>query len=272
MPSTNSSTPNLLVDDPRPGIRRLTLNRPDKRNALDNSLRSALFEALRQSDMDDGVHVTILRGAGPCFSSGYDLGSDLSADRPTYTPSGDGSWSRQVTEGWLSLWDLAKPVIAQVHGYAMAGGSELAAACDLVYLADDATISHPVLRVAGTPDFAVHPWLVGLRNAMEMALTGASVTANEAVRAGFANRAFPADHLDDAVLAIAERMTEVPTELLQLNKRWVYRAMEAMGARTAIRAATDLGALAQKAPGVQRNLADLRNRIRGAVSGDPLSH
>ena len=272
VPPTDASTSNLLVDDPRPGVRRLTLNRPEKRNALDNTLRSELFDALRESDMNGEVHVTILRGAGPCFSSGYDLGSDLSADRPNYTAGGDGSWSRQVTEGWLSLWDLAKPVIAQIHGYAMAGGSELAAACDLVYLADDATISHPVLRVAGTPDFAVHPWLVGLRNAMEMALTGESVTASEAVRVGYANRAFPADHLDDAVLAIAERMAEVPTELLQLNKRWIYRAMEAMGARTAIRAATDLGALAQKAPGVQQNLADLRNRIRGAVSGNPPGH
>ncbi|MEC8998971.1 MAG: enoyl-CoA hydratase-related protein [Actinomycetota bacterium] len=260
--------PILRVDNPRPGVRRLTLNRPEKRNALDNELRTALFDALRDADVDDAVHVTVLRGAGPCFSSGYDLDSDLSADRPSYTPAGEGSWPRQATEGWLSLWDLAKPVIAQVHGYAMAGGSELAAACDLVYLADDATISHPVLRVAGTPDFAVHPWLVGLRNAMEMVLTGDAVTADEAVRAGYANRTFPAEELDEAVLAVAERMAGIPHELLQLNKRWVYRAMDAMGARTAIRSAVDLGSLAQKAPGVQRNLADLRDRIRGAAAGD----
>ena len=267
-PPQDDAGPNLLVDEPRPGVRRLTLNRPEKRNALDNALRTALFDALRAADVDDAVHVTILRGAGPCFSSGYDLGSDLSADRPTYTAHGDGSWPRQATEGWLSLWDLAKPVIAQVHGYAMAGGSELAAACDLVYLADDATISHPVLRVAGTPDFAVHPWLVGLRNAMEMVLTGDAVTADEAVRVGYANRAYPAAELDDAVLITAERMAAIPHELLQLNKRWVYRAMDAMGARTAIRSAVDLGSLAQKAPGVQANLADLRSRIRGAAAGD----
>jgi len=267
-PPQDDAGPNLLVDEPRPGVRRLTLNRPEKRNALDNALRTALFDALRAADVDDAVHVTILRGAGPCFSSGYDLGSDLSADRPTYTAHGDGSWPRQATEGWLSLWDLAKPVIAQVHGYAMAGGSELAAACDLVYLADDATISHPVLRVAGTPDFAVHPWLVGLRNALEMVLTGDAVTADEAVRVGYANRAYPAAELDDAVLITAERMAAIPHELLQLNKRWVYRAMDAMGARTAIRSAVDLGSLAQKAPGVQANLADLRSRIRGAAAGD----
>ena len=97
----------LLVDDPRPGVRRLTLNRPEKRNALNNALRGALFAALQEADRDNAVHVTILRGAGPCFSSGYDLGSDLSADRPSYTPGGDGGWARHVTDGWLSLWDLA---------------------------------------------------------------------------------------------------------------------------------------------------------------------
>ena len=101
----------------------------------------------------------------------------------------------------------------------MAGGPELAAACDLVYLANDATISHPVLRVAGTPDFAIHPWLVGLRNSLEMVLTGDPVDAAEAVRVGYANRAFPATELDEAVLAVAERMASIPHELLQLNKR-----------------------------------------------------
>ena len=256
----------LLVDDPRPGVRRLTLNRPDRRNAMDNALRGALFDALREADRDDAVHLSVIRGAGTCFSSGYDLGSNLSADRPSYTAGGAGSWARQVTDGWLSLWDLAKPVIAQVHGYAMAGGSELAAACDLVYLADDATISHPVLRVAGTPDFAVHPWLVGLRNAMEMVLTGDAVDAAEAVRVGYANRMFPADELDERVLDIAERIAGVPHELLALNKRWVYRAMDAMGARTAIRAAPDLGGLARHVPAIRENLEGLSSRVRDAAA------
>ncbi|MDG2427348.1 MAG: enoyl-CoA hydratase-related protein [Acidimicrobiales bacterium] len=259
---------NLLVDDPRPGIRRLTLNRPEKRNALDNELRGALLAALRDADYDDEVHVTILRGSGPCFSSGYDLSSDLKANRPSYTAGGDGGWPRHVTDGWLSLWDLAKPVIAQVHGYAMAGGSELAAACDLVYLADDATISHPVLRVAGPPDFAFHPWLVGVRNAMETVLTGDAMDAAEAVRTGYANRLYPPHDLEKSVLTIAERIAGVPHELLQLNKRWVYRAAEAMGARASIRAATDIGALSPHIPAVQQNLDDLRNQIRGASRND----
>jgi enoyl-CoA hydratase/carnithine racemase len=122
----------LLVDDPAPRVRRLTLNRPEKRNAISNELRGALYDALHAADRDPEVGVSIIRGAGLCFSSGYDLKSNLSEGRPFYTSPGDGTWSRHVTDGWSQLWDLAKPVIAQVHGYAMAGGTELAAACDLV--------------------------------------------------------------------------------------------------------------------------------------------
>jgi enoyl-CoA hydratase len=235
----------ILVDDPAPRVRRITLNRPEKRNALSNALRGQLLAALQEADLDPEVGVSIIRGAGPCFSSGYDLKSDLAADRPYYTaeiPGGAGSWARHVTQGYLSIWDLAKPVIAQVHGYAMAGATELAAACDLVYIASDATISHPVVRVAGTPDFGFHPWLVGMRNAMEMVLTGDPVSGEEAVRMGYANRAFPAEELEERVLAIASRIASVPVQLSMLNKRWVHSAMEVMGARAAIRAVPDLQA------------------------------
>ncbi len=179
-------------------MRRITLNRPEKRNAINNGMRAELFVALEAADVDDAMHVTIVRGAGPCFSSGYDLKRAATDERPYYTAGGDGSWSRHVTEGWVHIWDLAKPVIAQVHGYAMAGGTELVAACDLVYVAHDATFSYPVVRVISPPDFQYHPWLVGMRNAMELVLTGDPITGDDAVRMGLANRAFPAEELDDA--------------------------------------------------------------------------
>jgi len=253
---TDASTYEFIaIDDPAAGVRRITLNRPEKRNAINNGMRAELFTALEDADVDGTVHVTIVRGAGQCFSSGYDLKRAADDERPYYTAGGDGSWSRHVTEGWVRIWDLAKPVIAQVHGYAMAGGTELAAACDLVYVAHDATFSYPVVRVISPPDFQYHPWLVGMRNAMELVLTGDPVTGDDAVRMGLANRAFDAEELDARVVAIAERIAGVPAELLQINKRSVHRAMEIMGIRTGLRAGSELQGLASKLPAVQALLA-----------------
>ncbi|HEY7039449.1 MAG TPA: enoyl-CoA hydratase-related protein, partial [Methylomirabilota bacterium] len=234
----------LLLDDPLPGVRRLTLNRPEKRNALSNELRGAILAALREADADPAVKVSIMRGAGPCFSSGYDLSADNSVGQPFYSPGGPGQWARHVVESWFAIWDLAKPVIAQVHGYCLAGGSELAACCDLVYVAEDARIGYPPTRLMSPPDNQFHPWLMGLRTAMEMFLTGDAISGTEAAAKGFANRAVPAAELERTVLGVAERVALVPTELTQINKRAVHRAMEIMGLRAAIRAGTELQALA----------------------------
>ncbi len=238
------STSVLLTDEPLSGVRRLTLNRPEKRNALNNELRGAILAALRAADADPSVKVSIMRGAGPCFSSGYDLSADNSVDQPFYSPGGPGQWARHVVEGWFTIWDLAKPVIAQVHGYCLAGGSELAACCDLVYVAEDARIGYPPTRLMSPPDNQFHPWLMGMRTAMEMFLTGDAISGTEAAAKGFANRAVAAAELDKTVLAVAERIALVPTELAQINKRAVHRAMEIMGLRAAIRAGTELQALA----------------------------
>jgi len=233
-----------LLDDPLPGVRRLTLNRPEKRNALNNELRGAILDALKAADADPSVRVSILRGAGPAFSSGYDLSADNSVGQPYYSPGGPGQWARHVVDGWFTIWDLAKPVIAQVHGYCLAGGSELAACCDLVYVAEDARIGYPPTRLMSPPDNQFHPWLMGMRAAMEMFLTGDAITGTEAAARGFANRAVAAAALERTVLGIAERIALVPTELSQINKRAVHRAMEIMGLRAAIRAGTELQALA----------------------------
>lgn len=234
----------LLHDDPRPGVRRLTLNRPEKRNALDNELRGAILDALKAADADASVRVSVLRGAGPAFSSGYDLSADNSVNQPYYSPGGPGQWARHVVDGWFTIWDLAKPVIAQVHGYCLAGGSELAACCDLVYVAEDARIGYPPTRLMSPPDNQFHPWLMGMRTAMEMFLTGDAITGTEAAARGFANRAVASTELERTVLGVAERIALVPTELTQINKRSVHRAMEIMGLRAAIRAGTELQALA----------------------------
>ena len=156
----------VLIDDPAPHVRRITLNRPEKRNALNHALRGAILEALRAGDQDPDVRVQIVRGAGTSFSSGYELGGGNEGQAfPWYTPGGDGHWPRHVTQGWMSIWELGKPVIAQVHGYCLAGGSELATGCDLVYCADDAKIGYPAVRF-GVPDMHFHAWFMGMRIAL----------------------------------------------------------------------------------------------------------
>jgi enoyl-CoA hydratase len=235
----------ILVDTPAEHVKRITLNRPEKRNAISTPLRVELLDALRAHDNDPDAHITIVRGAGPCFSSGYDMGGGPMMDgSPFYSAPGDGQWARQANDTWFSVWDLAKPVIAQIHGYAMAGGTELASACDLVYVAEDAQISYPVVRVLSPPDWQYHTVLLGMRRAMELMLTGDPITGIEAAQIGFANRAFPADRLDDEVLRIAGRIAGVPADLTQINKRVVHRAFDVWGARAAIRAGTELQALA----------------------------
>ncbi|HYM30140.1 MAG TPA: enoyl-CoA hydratase-related protein, partial [Candidatus Cybelea sp.] len=169
---------------------------------------------------------------------------DNRVDQPYYTPGGPGQWARHVIEGSFRIWDMAKPVIAQVHGYCLAGGSELATACDLVYVAEDAQIGYPPVRLMSPPDMQFHPWLMGLRDAMEMMLTGDSISGADAVRKGFANRAWPAVELEARVLDMAERVAKIPTELQQINKRAMHRAMDIMGLRAAIRAGTEIQALA----------------------------
>ncbi|MBV9952510.1 MAG: enoyl-CoA hydratase/isomerase family protein [Acidimicrobiia bacterium] len=255
----------ILVDSPAEHIRRITLNRPAKRNAISTPLRVALLEQLRTHDHDPDVRVTIIRGAGPCFSAGYDLSEPLMEGSPFYSAPGDGEWARQANDTWFSVWDLAKPVIAQIHGYAIAGATELASACDLVYIADDAFISYPIVRVASPPDFQYHTVLLGLRHSLELMLTGDRIDGAEATRIGFANRAYPADRLEDEVLAIAGRVAGIPSDLAQINKRSVHRAFDVWGARAAIRAGTELQALAshtETAAAFRENALEMAKRAQ----------
>ncbi|HTO72041.1 MAG TPA: enoyl-CoA hydratase-related protein [Myxococcota bacterium] len=256
----------LLVDEPLPGVRRLTLNRPEKRNALSNALRAELYAALDAADADETVRVTIIRGAGKCFSAGYDLGSDNRTAQPWHTAGGDGNWPRHVVEGHFRVWDLRKPVIAQVHGYCLAGGSELATSCDLVYVADDAQVGYPPVRLMSPPDMQYHPWLVGMRNAMELMLTGDAISGVEAARMGFANRSFPAAELEARVLEIAERVAKIPTDLQQLNKRSVHRAMEIMGMRAALRAGTEIQALGFHTRAAREYMANFAKGVTHALN------
>jgi enoyl-CoA hydratase/carnithine racemase len=261
----------VLADDPRPGIRRLTLNRPEKRNAMSNELRVRLFELLRDADGDNEVRVIIIRGSGKAFSAGYDLGrprdtpktlSHHSAIAPVY----DGYWARHVITGWFEMWDYATPIIAQVHGYCLAGGTELATAADLVYVADDAQIGYPPTRLISPPDMMWQPWLLGLRKAMEAVLTGDAMTGTEAAAAGFANKSFPAEELEERVLEIAARVALVPPDIQACNKRAVHRSMEIMGLREGVRAASDIQAVAMRTRSSSAYMRELAVSVTDALT------
>lgn len=256
----------ILVDQPAEGVRRITLNRPDKRNALFHPLRGEILAALREADQDDSVRVSIIRGAGKCFSAGYDLGGgNEGLDMPFFTPGGDGQWPRHVTEGWMSIWDLAKPVIAQVHGYCLAGGSELASGCDLIYVAEDAQIGYPAVRF-GVPDMHFHAWTMGMRKAMEAMLTGDSMSGAEAVRVGWANEALPIEQLDEKVVAVASKIAKLPPDVVQINKRVVHRQMEVMGLRTGIRIGTELCALGVHQESMRAFIAEMKKGLTDALT------
>ena len=256
----------LLIEDPRPGIRRISLNRPEKRNALCNPLREELFNSLEEADSDSEVRVIVLSGAGSCFCAGYDLSYNNKEDMPYHSSKNDGFWPRHVVEGAFKIWDLSTPVIAQVHGYCLAGGTELAASCDLVYVANDVKIGYPVVRSMSPPDNQIFPWLMGMRHAMEMMLTGESIDGETAVKQGFANRSFDLKSLEEEVLKIAEKVAKVPSDLQAINKRAVHRQMEAMGMRTGIRAGTEMQALAMHSKSTQEHLKELSSGLKEALT------
>ncbi len=246
------------------GKARITLNRPEKLNALSMRLQRELNTALWEADNDTRVHVIILRGAGRAFSAGYDLTPMQSPPRreekdEQYTnvyrgmaTLEDDIWQleRQQRER-MAIWDLHKPVIAQVHGYCLAGGTDLALLCDIVVAADDAVIGFPPVRAMGSPVAHMWTYLVGPQWAKYFLLTGDSVTGKQAAEIGLVFKSVPPDALEDEVEALASKMERIDVELLVPNKRIVNVALELMGARTIQRVAAETDGRAHQAPAVR---------------------
>ena len=256
----------LECTEPEPQVRRIYLNRPEKRNALCNPLRKELFYCLEAFDEDPEVKVIIISGKGSCFCAGYDLSYDNSEDLPFYSSKTDGFWPRHVVEGAFKIWDLSTPVIAEVHGYCLAGGTELAASCDLVYVTDNAEIGYPVVRSMSPPDNQFFPWLLGMRNAMEMMLTGETISGEEAAINGFANKSFSEDVISKEVEKIANKIAKVPSDIQAINKRSIHRQMEIMGMRDGIRAGTELQALAMHSRSTRDHLKELSSGLKEALT------
>lgn len=242
------------VDD---GVAMIALNRPEKRNALSQQLLREFDSALEEAERDKSVFAIVVRGEGPSFCAGYDLTPNPEGYESSATPDILPGRTAELPNlrRWLRMQDLPKPVIARVHGYAVAGGCELAMMCDLVVVAEDAKIGYPIMRGTGTPPTLIFPWLAGMRKSKELLFTGAVVSGTEAVELGLANHAVPADELDAAILELTDKMRAVPSDLMTLTKAAINRQYDAMGLRNGLQTGFEMHIIGHHVASVQRFLA-----------------
>jgi enoyl-CoA hydratase len=215
-------------------IARLTLNRPEVMNAIDDDLPRELAAAVARADADAGVHVMVLAGNGPAFCAGYDLSyyaqdgaaHEINQDMP-WDPIKDYQFMWANTQAFMSLFRALKPVICKVHGFAVAGGSDVALCSDLVIMADDAQIGYMPARVWGSPTTAMWVYRLGPERAKRMLFTGDKITGREAAEIGLVMKSVHADTLDREVEALATRMASVPINQLAMQKMVINQAVEA---------------------------------------------
>ena len=225
----------LILRDPTPWGVRLTLNRPDKLNALNGELRDELIAAIADAAAEERVRVIAIAGAGRAFCSGY----DLSEEQPSTALGWRDVLGRDVA-ATLAILHCPKPVIAQVHGYAIAGGLELAMACDLIVAAEDARLGEPEIRFGSAPVTLLMPFVIGQKKARELLLTGDLIDAREAERIGLVNRVVPVDRLAAEVDALADRLARVEPDVMAPTKQMLNRAMDAAGFAQAVEMGLDV--------------------------------
>jgi enoyl-CoA hydratase len=228
-------------------VARITLHRPDYRNAQNSAMTYALDAAFQRATDDDEVAVIVLDGAGKHFCAGHDIGTpgrdvDVEFERKAVIhwthvdkEGGDLRWAREseVYLGMCRRWrEIPKPVIAMVHGACIAGGLMLAWSCDFIVASDDAFFSDPVVRM-GIPgvEYFAHPWVMNPRAAKEFLFTGDRFTAQRAAELGMVNQVVPREELESTVLAMAERIAKMPRFGLALTKKAVNQAEDLQGLR-----------------------------------------
>jgi enoyl-CoA hydratase len=256
------------------GAARITLNRPEKLNAISPLMLRELHDALWEADDDTSVHCVVLRGAGRAFCAGYDLAAPPQAQQRegrTYRGTrsfDDDSWQLEKAQRLrMALFDMHKPVVSQVHGYCLAGGTDLVTLSDMVICAEDARFGFPPARDLGVLPTQMWLYHVGPQWAKRLLLTGDTITGAEAAQIGLALKAVPADLLEAEVEQLVDRLTLVDRELLAANKRIINLGLELMGAKTLQRLAAETdarGHQAASAEGFRRNAKErgLREALR----------
>jgi enoyl-CoA hydratase len=233
----------ILYDVIDGNIARITLNRPQYRNAENRMMSREIREAFEKADEDRDVRVIILTGAGPSFSSGHDLGTPEAQAERAKGPEQHGDVEGYLFEKkrWLDAWtyvrDIGKPTIASVQGYAIMGGFMLAAMCDLIIAADDAKFADMGTRMGGAGvEVFFHPWQLGIRKCKEFMFTGDYMDAQEAWRIGFVNKVVSKDKLEEETLALAKRIAMVSPTTLRFCKQTINQAEDFMGFKNSLNA------------------------------------
>ncbi|HIG43878.1 MAG: crotonase/enoyl-CoA hydratase family protein [bacterium] len=255
------------------GRARITLNRPEKRNALSIELVEELRDALWEADDDKSVHCVILRGSGPSFCAGYDLTPSRTSvsdgiDRRKGRGIDDDAWMIERFQRSLrTLWEMHKPSIAQIHGHCLAGGTDLALYCDILICADNANIGFPALRNMGAAPNQLWLYHCGPQWTKRLLLTGDTLSGSDAARIGLVLKAVPEELLENEVEGLADRLSHIDPEMLSTNKRIINVGMELMGAQTLQRLAAENDARAhttQAAKDVFRKIAT--EGLRAAIT------
>src|SRR5438094_914694 len=224
--------------DGRVGI--ISLNRPDKLNAISADLKRALVERFHEADRDPGTGVVVLRAEGRSFCAGYDIGPN-----PARAARRDNAlaWHESLADDValeLTPWDMKKPVIASVQGHCLGGGCEMVMMCDLTIAADDALFGEPEIRFSNVGPALVMPFIVGLKRARELLYLGDPIDARTALAWGMVNRVVPRAELASATLKLARRLALISPEALAATKLGINRGADAAGFRNALRAGLDV--------------------------------
>jgi enoyl-CoA hydratase len=238
-----------IIYEKQPPIAFITLNRPEKINALSAELQEEVCEALRDAGYDDSeIRVIVIKGSGRGFSAGFDLSTaedlDAVSQRNRFLEGKGFS-----ANGWWDLfWGNPKPIIAQVHGYCVAGGCATASFCDLCICSEDALFGAPEIRFSGPYLPAIWPWILGMRKARELLYTGNLIGANEAHRLGLVNKVVPRERLDEEVRNMAMTIAKVPAVVNAYNKKLVNMTYEMMHIRLAMERSVELEAACLASP------------------------
>jgi enoyl-CoA hydratase len=263
--------PNSVLLQTDGAVSTLTLNRPDRLNTITPQLAEDLRAALAEAQADDAVRVIRLRGAGRAFCAGYDIDwgaevmRDSEGDQP-WDPMADLALMSRFVDTYMSLWRSRKPVVAQVHGFCVGGGTDFALCSDLIVCAEDCRIGYPPARVWGSPTTAMWTYRLGLERSKRLLLTGDPLDGRRAVEWGLASECHPEAELDEAALALCRRVAQLPANQLHMMKVLVNQTIEQMGLHTTQLIGTLLDGAARHTPEgtafSQAALNDVRTAVR----------